>query len=296
MKRIVIAFFLIAIALASATAINTSHANDTTTISIDSSTQQFPSATVGSTIQVNIEISNVQGLWAWDVSDLTFNPAYLNITDVAEGPFLKASGQDLFIWTSESTLAFAKGYIPDISDTLLEYSTASGSGVLATLTFKVLALGESQIAFNQTTLESSTNLGTISDPNYKLIPCTTINANIVVGPSASTGTPTSTPTSTHASSPTSTSSDAPSATRTFPSSSSALGDSPSPTSAQAPEFPLFSVLIVLIIASTISTLVLKKARTTHRKKLSFLVKANFSFYSQNLNVRFPYQCCIRPRS
>ena len=84
MKKFVLAVFLAVLALVSVIAIYPSHASTATTMSIDSSTQQFPSATVGSTIQINIEVSNVQGLWAWDVAGLTFNPAYLNLTGVAK--------------------------------------------------------------------------------------------------------------------------------------------------------------------------------------------------------------------
>jgi hypothetical protein len=251
MKRFMLALFLIAAALASTIAMNPSHASGTITVSIDSSTQQFPSANVGDTIKVNITISNVQGLWAWDISDLTFNPAFLQITGVNEGPFLQKAGQTLFIWTSDSTLAFSKGDIPDMSDTLLEYTSASGSGVLATLTFKVLSLGTSQIAFNQTTLLSSTNLGTVYNPNYRQIACTTINSNISVGGDASN--PTSAPTTTSSTSPSPTAS------------ASTTDSSPTPNSQQAPEFPVFSILIILIIAATISTLLLTKKAKLNKK-------------------------------
>ena len=257
MKRFMLAIFLIAVALASAMAINSSHASGTTTIGIDQTTQQFPSANVGDTIQVNITISNVQGLWAWDIPNLTFNPAILSLTGVTEGSFLQKAGQTLFIWTSDSTLAFSKGDIPDISDTLLEFTTETGSGVLATLTFKVLSLGTSQIAFNTTTLLSSTNLGTISNPDYQQIPCTTTNANIILGPNASN--PTSSPTVAPSSNPSPTAS--PTSTDSTPSGNS----SPTSDSQQAPEFPVFSILIALIIAATISTLLLAKKTKLNKK-------------------------------
>ena len=260
MKKFMFAIFLIAIALASAMAINSSHASGTATISVAPSTQQFPSATVGSTIQINIEISNVKDLWAWDIANLTFNPTVLNLTSVTEGPFLKQAGQDLFIWTSDSAIAFSKGFIPDISDTLLSFTGESGSGVLATLTFQVLSLGTSQILFNQTTLLSPTNLGTISNPEYQSIPDTTINANISVGV-----TTTSTPTSNPTTAPTTN----PSPNASSPSTDSTPSGNSSPTatpiSHQAPEFPVFSILIILMIAATVSMLLLAK-KAKHNKK------------------------------
>lgn len=255
MKKIAIVFFLTVIALASTVVVNTSHASTIATVSIDSSTQQFPSATVGSTIQVNIDVNNVQDLWLWDITNLTFNPAYLNITSVTEGPFLKSAGKSLFVWTSNSNLQFSEGYIPDITDILLEYSTASGTGVLATLTFQVLALGESQITFKQTTLESDTNLGTSSDPNYQQIPCTTVNANIVVGSNASSSTPTPT-------SPPAANSGTP--TPIDPSTSTSSAPTSSQTG-QIPEFPLFPVIVILFIASMISMLIFKKVIKPKRK-------------------------------
>ncbi len=262
-KRFILAIFLVAVALASALAIPPSHASGTTTLSIDSATQQFPSANVGDTIQVNITISNVQSLWAWDISELSFNPAYLNITDVTEGPFLKAAGQSLFIWTSNSPNWYAIGIIPDISDTLLEYSTKSGSGVLATLTFKVVALGTSEIVFNQTTLDSSTFTETSTGIVYQQISDTTTNANIVVG--GNTSGPSPSPTSGPTTAPSVTSLPTSSSPSPDPTTSGTPSPTATPTTQQAPEFPVFSVLLTLIIATTISTLLLTKKAKLNKK-------------------------------
>jgi hypothetical protein len=251
MKKLMITLFLALIILASVIAINPSHASTTTTISIASTTQQFPSAIVGNTIQVNIVINNVQGLWAWDIAGLTFNPAYLSITSVSEGPFLKSAGNSLLIWTSNSAIAFAKGVIPDISDILLEYSTASGSGVLVTLTFTVKSLGTSQIKFNQTTLDSDTNVGTSTNPVYEQIPCTNINADITVGPTANSS-----------SSPGS-ASGSPSPTDSTPSANSS--PTPTPKSQQIPEFPAIAIVMLLMAAAAVSTLLLSKKAKLNKK-------------------------------
>ena len=104
----------------------------------------------------------------------------LNLTQVTEGPFLKQAGQSLFIWTSNDALDIGKGIINETSDTLLELTGASGSGVIATLTFTVLSAGTSQISFGSTTLDSSTNLGTINNPQYQQISCTPVNAQVTV--------------------------------------------------------------------------------------------------------------------
>ncbi len=265
MKKFVLAVFLAVLALVSVIAIYPSHASTATTMSIDSSTQQFPSATVGSTIQINIEVSNVQGLWAWDVAGLTFNPAYLNLTGASEGPFLQKAGQTLFIWTSTSQVSFAKGVIPDISDALLSYSTESGSGVLVTLTFQVLSLGTSQVAFNQTTLDTPINEATGGHTDFEQIPCTNINANIVLGPNTATPSPTftSNPSSTPVSSTSPKSSTTPTASSTAKASSSPNLTS-TPTQ-NAPEYPIVSILIVLFAVITLSTLVLATKAKVNKK-------------------------------
>ena len=173
MKKLATTLFLIAVALASVAAIKPSRASGTATISVDSATQQFSPEQVGDTIQVNIDVSNVQNLWAWDITNLKFDPGVLNLTQVSEGPFLKQAGQTLFLWTSQSAVAISKGDIPDMSCTLLEISSANGSGVIATLTFQVVSLGTSQINFTQPTLE---------DPNQGQIAFNAINTNVNVVP------------------------------------------------------------------------------------------------------------------
>jgi len=162
--------FLIVVVLASVRAINLSQASETTTISIDAATQQFNSTNVGDTIQVNIDVSNVQNLWAWDIANLRFDPAVLNLTQISQGPFLESAGQTLFAPTMESTSAISEGDIPDIPCALLVQSSANGSGVLATLTFQVLTTNTTTlIAFNQTTLE---------EPNHEYISHDANNAYI----------------------------------------------------------------------------------------------------------------------
>src|SRR5208337_651720 len=164
MKKIKIALLLTVIAFASVIMINPIHASGTATIGIDSATQQFPSAHVGDAIQINITVSNVQDLWGWDISDLSFNPAMLSLTQVTEGPFLQEAGQTMFMWTSLSTVALSQGDIPDISDALLSTNSTVGSGVIATLTFTVLSLGSSQIRFNQSSLYDNKPVPSSSPP------------------------------------------------------------------------------------------------------------------------------------
>ena len=175
MKKSAILLFIFAMVLASVGAMKTSRASGTATISIDSTTQQFPSAHIGDTINVNISVSNVQNLGGWDIAHLKFDPTALNLTQVTEGPFLKQAGQTLFIWSSQSTVSISEGDVPDINCILLEQGSASGSGVIATLTFQIVSVETSQINFTQTTLEGPY-------PSYAEIDHSAINSNITVVP------------------------------------------------------------------------------------------------------------------
>ena len=66
---------------------------------------------------------------------ITWDPTCLNLTSTpVEGDFLTQIGSTAYIPTTPG-----KGLLPDISDTLLSIkSSASGSGVLASLQFQVM--------------------------------------------------------------------------------------------------------------------------------------------------------------
>lgn len=122
----------------------------TTMIYVDSLSDQYQ---VGDTINLKIMISDVTDLFAWQAG-MTFNPAVLQcVTEPApanappnatattafvEGPFLKQNG-GFTLWfpgTVENGVILAHG------DTLtIPAAPVSGSGVLATVTFKVIAQG-----------------------------------------------------------------------------------------------------------------------------------------------------------
>ncbi len=261
MKKIVITLLLIAIAITSASVINPLHASSTATLGVDPSTENFLSAHIGDTIQVNITLNNVQDLWAWDIADLTFNPAVLNLTNILEGPFLQTSGQQtLFIWSSTDVIGLNHGYVQDTSDTILAAgASASGSGVIATLIFKVLSIGSSEILFNQTTLLNPNQIvpsGGTTTGNYEQINCNAIDAIIIVGTQSS---------SSLAPSSSASSSSSPGSS-SAPSSSASSSSSPdSSTNPQAPEFPTLLIFIPFVAAATFFTLLISKKVKLNKK-------------------------------
>jgi len=153
----------------------------TTTISIDPSDTQIGTAYVDQAFQINLNIGDVENLWGWCVSDLCFNSSVLQLTDVIEGSFLKQGGNTLFVSANSSQILAGK--VPEISCVLLENRSVSGSGILATLTFKVVSAGGSQITLSKTKLlnpaegNSDTN---IINNSHEAIESTSVNGNVTV--------------------------------------------------------------------------------------------------------------------
>jgi len=222
-------------------------AQQTTKLSIIPSTT---SAQVGSNFTVNLEVSNVQDLGGWNLN-LTWNPQVINLTQVTEGPFLASVGSTMFTWSpSMSPISRSLGFLPGVADVLLQATGASGSGVLATITFHVLRSGTSPISIDGTQL-----IGPASVDNQ--IPATLTNGIVNVGGSSSSSTPASSTTPP----PSTTSTPTP-----HPSNDDLGSPTQSPDSPQAPEFPtLLVVLPSIFLASAASLLLLKKAKTGQSK-------------------------------
>lgn len=151
-------FCLLSITIPLAVGATSTQAAQTPTVSVNPTNTQLTAAYIGQTVQVNITVSNVHGLWGWEITDIRFNPSVLTLTNVLEGPFLQTGGQTFFLWTSNSSESFSKGDIPDIDDALAAYSGISGSGVLVTLIFQVIAEGNSPITLTTVSLYNSTEI------------------------------------------------------------------------------------------------------------------------------------------
>jgi hypothetical protein len=137
--------------------VNPAMAASSTTMAVTPTATTLESTQVGQTFQVNIIVTDVTDLWAWAFR-INWNPQILNITNVTEGPFLQGAGQTFFLWPGLTAAAIHEGYMADISAVLMSQSdSVNGSGVLATVTFKVLASGTSTITINQTLLTTYDN-------------------------------------------------------------------------------------------------------------------------------------------
>ena len=120
-------------------------------------------ATAGGPIMVDVLASDVFDLYAFQV-DLLWDPAVLSAQAVTEGDFLPLSGPTFF---DGGTIDNGSGTVSLIFDTLSgAVPGASGTGVLAHLSFTALAAGTSTLQFaNLIALDSTLNdagIGTAS--------------------------------------------------------------------------------------------------------------------------------------
>ena len=113
--------------------------------STSNSAIQWPSLQnpIGGTFKVDLYINNAVGVWEWNVG-VTWDPNVIQLTNIAEGPYLSQNGATLF----------APGYIDNylgrvdkgISDSYTTTMSASASsGVLATLTFTIVTYSDCNI-------------------------------------------------------------------------------------------------------------------------------------------------------
>ncbi len=140
---------------------------------------------VGQVVNVNVQIDSVAGLAGAEVN-ISYNPALLDVQDadpnkagvqIAPGSFLKP---DL---VAQNTVDTAQGKISFAVTQVAPTQPVTGSGVLATISFKGKADGTSPLTFNVVNL--STSGGTA-------ISRTVQNGQIKVGSGGATPTPTPT--------------------------------------------------------------------------------------------------------
>jgi hypothetical protein len=96
---------------------------------------------------VNVTVFEVSELYTWQFN-ITFDLTVLEVVSVVEGPFLKTAGDTLFL---EPELNNTAGYVQAGCARKVYDAGASGNGVLATVTFKVLAEGTSPLEFQANT-------------------------------------------------------------------------------------------------------------------------------------------------
>jgi hypothetical protein len=100
---------------------------------------------IGSTFTTTISISGVTDVWQWSVRNIYWNSAVLQAMSVSQGSFLSESG---VVGTLFPSPYLYSDHIGEISATRMDPTGVSGSGLLCTITFKVIGYGSTAITIN----------------------------------------------------------------------------------------------------------------------------------------------------
>lgn len=115
---------------------------------------------VGSTVQVNVTLSNIPTCSTWGIN-ITWDPYYVQLTngtppfeggppfEVREGEFFAARNSSTFLYFNEINLVKGQMIVIDLFTTQGVY--VSGSGVIFTLNFTIVRLGTSAVELNPPT-------------------------------------------------------------------------------------------------------------------------------------------------
>jgi hypothetical protein len=106
--------------------------------------------TIGHAVNVDINVTDVANLTSWQFT-LYFLNAVLNCTGMTEGPFLQTGGGTFFGKIITNNFNSTHGKLVAYS-TLLGTTKVDGSGVLATITFDTLSVGDSPLHLSDTKL------------------------------------------------------------------------------------------------------------------------------------------------
>lgn len=101
----------------------------------------------GEEFTVDVTIADISDLYGWQIN-VTFNPTVLNVVKIGEGPLLKTVAKTMMPKTIDNTHGFvmaAAAFVPPNPP-----AGASGSGILANITFSVMSSGGSTLHFDET--------------------------------------------------------------------------------------------------------------------------------------------------
>ena len=134
---------------------------------------QLTTTQIGETFSINISIAQVTNLTAWELK-LYYLNTILNGTKATQGPFLKTANSTSF-WVLSFTDNYnaTHGRVHLVCTLIGTGPGATGSGTLATITFKAKNGGNSPLTL------ASTKLLDAQDPPQQ-IPHTTIDGNVQV--------------------------------------------------------------------------------------------------------------------
>ncbi|MGD6809093.1 MAG: cohesin domain-containing protein [Candidatus Bathyarchaeia archaeon] len=208
---------------------------------------------VNSDLKINITVENVDEIFQWE-TELYWDPDVLNLTAISEGPFLKTAGDTFFVYPSLTRPDY-RGNLPNMVDSINSFGkNASGSGVIATLTFKILSIAPTEITMNGTGLYQY-------NPTYTdriALEHTSTGASLTVN--QPTPTPSATPEVTPTSTPVTTT--PPASSTPTPTASLSSSPTPTPTDTSQPDSTIIYIILIAgaAIAAIIATAVMLQRR------------------------------------
>jgi len=119
---------------------------------------------VGETFRVNLTVTDVSNLYGWQVN-ITFNSGILNVAGTEEGPFLKQVNETVIMKKTSNDRGFL--LLSATFTTPYPLQGATGSGLLATVTFTVTGQGGSALNFVK-----GTKMNTVPPPYQTVLPIT----------------------------------------------------------------------------------------------------------------------------
>ena len=214
----------------------------TATVSVS---PQNSSVIVGQAFSVNIEISNVQNLYAVDIT-LNWNTSMLNL--VSNQSYVGVSNGVLNAPISEvqDTASQASGQYHLVATSEAPAGPFSGSGTVATLTFTVTSKGQSTLTLNPQLASYPQGQGGTSE---------FINANVVNGVVTTSSSTSPSTSQTPSSSPS-----------RSPSSSPSTSSSPTATSPPLLKSPVFPILLAAIVVVVVVLVTLAVALSRRKSK------------------------------
>lgn len=141
----------------------------------------------GESFAVNITITDVTDLYSWDMN-MTFNPAVLNVENATEGTFLQQFNETITlpvrIDNTVGSVVIGGMFKPPWPE-----NGATGSGVLATITFTVKGYGETPLHFQKSdTFKYEVNFPvgipidhTTEDGVFRNATPTTLSIELIIG-------------------------------------------------------------------------------------------------------------------
>jgi hypothetical protein len=126
----------------------------TATVQIDPSRVVDPALTPCHNFTENVTISQATDLYRWQLS-IYYKNDTLEVTDVVEGPFLKAGGSTSFNFEIRNDYNATHGRVV-ANSTLVGSTGVTGNGTLITLSFHVVGLGNTTINLSEISLNDST--------------------------------------------------------------------------------------------------------------------------------------------